>query len=102
MNIEEVLEIGKQSLRNKIERDATDSPAATVVIELLKRRGKEYTITEIEQIAGFMVSGHDECVDANPDDYSAVEVYQCRRNLKRYEKVYDKLTTLLGRNPSWS
>ena len=98
-HIEEVLEISKASLLRKIDRDFTDRADAKLAGDLLRRRGKYYTLEEIEYIAGYMVSGHDECVYDHPEDYSAVELYQVKQIHARYDRVLAKMKGMLGRAP---
>lgn len=97
-HIEEVLEISKASLLKKIDREY-DREEATRAGDLLRRRGKYYTLAEIEFIAGFMVSSHDACVFDNPEDYSALEVYQAKQIHARYDRVLEKLEAMLGEPP---
>ena len=97
-NIEDVLEISKASLRRKIERDF-DRVDAKVAANMLRLRGKMYSLEEIEYIAGYMISGHDDCVESHPEDYTAVEVHQVTRNQERYARILAKLEGLLGRKP---
>jgi hypothetical protein len=97
-HIEDVLEISKASLRRKIERDF-DRPDAMVAATLLRRRGKMYLLNEIEYITGYMISGHDDCVESHPEDYTPVEVHQVKLNQERYARVLAKLEGLLGRKP---
>lgn len=84
VNIENVLETSKISLKRKI-HTWFDSDEATKAEELLARRGSNYTIEELKFLHGFQLSGHDVCVMDNQEDYTALEVYQAEQAQRRYD-----------------
>lgn len=86
-----VLEITKAGLRRKLDNFHNEKPEAARAYELLKRRGNEFTLDELEHLCMFMASAHDSCVCENPEDYSPVERWQSAQQEKRHDRVYGRI-----------
>lgn len=94
MNFETVLELSKSSLRRKLDNFHSEKPEAKRAYDLLARKGTDYSIEELEYLAGFLASAHDSCVTDNPDDYCRVEVWQSVKQEERADRVYSRIQTI--------
>ena len=54
---------------------------------LLHQHGDTYTLPEAEQLIGWYITSHDECVLDNEDDFSGIEVYQAEQKHQRYDNA---------------
>jgi hypothetical protein len=61
---------------------------------LVKRRGDRYTLPEIEELLSCVGTAHNDCVLANADDYSPVEVYVAARVDRLHERAWERLRRL--------
>lgn len=60
-------------------------------VTLIAKRTQSYTIPELELLFSWLWTSHDDCVDQNSDDYSALEVYQSQQKIKRGQEALDRL-----------
>ena len=92
-DLESVLRVSKQSLKNKIDNNWFDEHRDRG-FAMLARRGRLYNLDDLEYLAGFIASSHDECVVENSYDYTPVELYQSERNMKLMDKAFDRVANL--------
>ena len=92
-DLENVLRISKQSLKNKIANNFYDEHRDRG-LSILARRGRLYSLDDLEYLAGFIASSHDQCVCDNSDEFTPVEVYQSRRNDHLMDKAFDRVANL--------
>lgn len=61
---------------------------------LLARRTQWYTLREIEDLICWLSSSHDDCVDANDVEYTAIEVYTSRKRIEACQNAQARLEAL--------
>lgn len=88
-----VFSIRKQRIKNCIPENDDDA-AHQKARDLLARRGQRYTLDEIEHLFGYLWTSHHECVNANPDDYIALEVLSANGMLESGAEAIKKLKGL--------
>lgn len=63
---------------------------------LLTRRTQRYTPSELEVLFDYLWTAHDDCVSENPEDYTALEVYNARRKIENGEAAKNLLEAKFG------
>jgi len=93
-DLEIILRTTKQGLKRKLDSNWYFTDHYQRGLALLKRRGLYYSLADLEDLACFMSTSHDDCVVENPEDFSPVEVYQSKRNLRAMNRALDKIAEL--------
>tara|TARA_R110000796_G_scaffold93109_3_gene197531 strand:- start:1213 stop:1554 length:342 start_codon:yes stop_codon:yes gene_type:complete len=71
-----------------------DDRGFTDVMKLVNRRGSNYTAAECKMLIDYTWTSHDECVECNPDDHSALIVWQNAEKSKRIRKLFSLIEKL--------
>jgi hypothetical protein len=83
----------KSTVKRNYEDNDREADVADVK-ELLERRTQRYTIAELKRLSLFFWTAHDDCVDANPEDFAAIHVYSARRKIKDGEAACARVAAL--------
>jgi hypothetical protein len=74
-------ELNEMSIDEAIERGLTKAN------ELISIRTQMYSSDECECLMAWYFTSHDECVIDNQEEYNALEVYQSKQKMHRYERA---------------
>ena len=85
--------ISKATLKRKFtvwygDRRDEDSDRAR---SLLARHTQRYTLEEVELLAGYYLSAHDECVLDNSEEHTPLEVYNAEQAQAKFDAAWKRI-----------
>lgn len=101
LHILDDLGISKISIKKKIKEelkqmsmDEAIESGLSIANELIDKHTWLYSIDECECLIAWYITSHDECVIDNQDEYNALQVYQSKEKMYRYESAIKKIKSL--------